>query len=70
MKQDRRGNDFRGGPSFHVKWGQISNLSPHTGSRFIGRIAEHRTHTAAERDIPEIERIAVVEPGDGAGEAR
>jgi len=38
--------------------------------RVIGRIAEHRTRAAAERDISEIERIAVVEPGDGAGEAR
>jgi len=40
------------------------------GPRVIGRIAEHRTRAAAERDISEIERIAVVEPGNGAGEAR
>ena len=47
----------------------IFQICPHIpGSRAIGRIAEHRTRTAAEHDIPEIERIAVVEPGDGAGE--
>ena len=33
------------------------------GPLAIGRIANRRTRTVAERDIPEIERIAVVNPG-------